>query len=69
MLIELSVNNSGDTDQSLRRLMWVCKVCLCPIKRTLGLYGLNKVNPKSYFGLNRNFCGMHQEDNMKIQIC
>ena len=24
----------------LRRLIWFCTVCLCPIKRTLGLYGL-----------------------------
>ena len=23
----------------LRRLIWVCTVCLCPIKRTLGLCG------------------------------
>ena len=25
----------------LRRLFWVCTVCLSPTKRTLGLYGLN----------------------------
>ena len=25
----------------LRHLVWVCTVCLCPTKRTLGLYGLN----------------------------
>ena len=25
----------------LWRLIWVCTVCLCPTKRTLGLYGLN----------------------------
>ena len=24
----------------LRRLIWVCTVCRCPTKRTLGLYGL-----------------------------
>ena len=24
----------------LRRLIWVCTVCLCPTKRTLGIYGL-----------------------------
>ena len=24
----------------LRRLIWVCTVCLCPTKRTLRLYGL-----------------------------
>ena len=24
----------------LWRLIWVCTVCLCPTKRTLGLYGL-----------------------------
>ena len=24
----------------LRRLIWFCTVCLCPTKRTLGLYGL-----------------------------
>ena len=23
----------------LRRLIWVCTVCLCPTKKTLGLYG------------------------------
>ena len=22
-------------------LIWVCSLCLCPIKRMLGLYGLN----------------------------
>ena len=32
---------------SLRRLIWVCPVCLCPTKRTLGLYGL-----KSLFKIN-----------------
>ena len=26
----------------LRRLIWVCTVCLCPTKRTLVLYGLKK---------------------------
>ena len=25
----------------LRHLIWVCSVCLCPTKRTLGLYGLS----------------------------
>ena len=25
----------------LRRLVWIYTVCLCPTKRTLGLYGLN----------------------------
>ena len=25
----------------IRRLIWVCTVCICPTKRTLGLYGLN----------------------------
>ena len=24
----------------LRRLIWVCTVCICPTKRTIGLYGL-----------------------------
>ena len=24
----------------LWRLIWICAVCLCPTKRTLGLYGL-----------------------------
>ena len=35
--------NSGDPDQtphSVWRLIWVCTVCLCPTKRTLGTYGL-----------------------------
>ena len=27
-------------EASVRRLIWVCTICLCPIKRTLGLYGL-----------------------------
>ena len=27
----------------LRRLIWVCTVCPCPTKRTLGLYGLKTV--------------------------
>ena len=26
----------------LRHLIWVCTVCLCPIKRTPGLYGLKQ---------------------------
>ena len=25
----------------LWRLIWICTVCLCPTKRTLGLYGLS----------------------------
>ena len=29
-----------------RRLIWVWTVCLCPTKRTLGLYGLNAHSPK-----------------------
>ena len=28
----------------LRRLVWVCTICLCPTKRTLGLYGLRMTN-------------------------
>ena len=28
----------------LRRLIWVCIVCLCPKNGTLGLYGLNKTH-------------------------
>ena len=28
----------------MRRLMWICAVCLCTTKRTLGLYGLNNAN-------------------------
>ena len=27
-----------------RRLIWVCTVCLCPTKRTLGLYGLKRLD-------------------------
>ena len=27
--------------RALRRLIWICTVCLCPPKRALGLYGLN----------------------------
>ena len=26
-----------------QRVIWFCTVCLCPTKRTLGLYGLNKI--------------------------
>ena len=35
--------NSGDPDQTTHsgRLIWVCTICLCPTKRTLGIYGLN----------------------------
>ena len=29
----------------LRRLVWVCTVCLCPTKRTLGLNGLSRMLP------------------------
>ena len=28
--------------RDLRRLIWVCTVCLCPKDRTLGLYGLSE---------------------------
>ena len=28
----------------MRRLIWVCTVCLCPTKRSLGLYGLSTKN-------------------------
>ena len=28
----------------LRHLIWVCAVCLCPTKRTIGLYGLKLKN-------------------------
>ena len=31
-----------DTWNILRRLIWVSNVCLCPTKRMLGLYGLNR---------------------------
>ena len=31
----------------LRRLIWVCTICLCPTKRTLGIYGL-KCNKFAY---------------------
>ena len=27
----------------LGHLIWACTVCICPIKRMLGLYGLNKI--------------------------
>ena len=27
----------------LRRLIWVCTICLCPRKRTLCIYGLNAI--------------------------
>ena len=27
----------------MRRLVWVCTVCLCPTKRALGLYGLTHI--------------------------
>ena len=29
----------------LRHLIWICTVCLCPTKRTLGLYGLRGTLP------------------------
>ena len=39
----------------LRRLIWVCTVCLCSTKRTLGLNGLRKIVFHSmYFTL---YCG------------
>ena len=28
----------------IRRLIWVCTVCPCPTKRTLGLYGLHVIS-------------------------
>ena len=31
----------------LRRPVWVCTVCLCPTKRTLGLYGLSLASLKT----------------------
>ena len=36
----------------VRRLIWVCAVCLCPTKRTLGLYGLNMGNWIIFRGRN-----------------
>ena len=27
--------------QFLMRLIWLCTVCLCPTKKTLGVYGLS----------------------------
>ena len=32
--------NSGDPDQT-PHLIWVCTVCICPTKRSPGLYGLS----------------------------
>ena len=32
------------SDAVLRRLIWVCIICICPIKRTLRLYGLRRVD-------------------------
>ena len=29
------------------RMIWGCAVCMCPTKRTLGLYGLNRFKPSS----------------------
>ena len=47
MLKETSVSKQWRTAvirrRVLRRLVWFCTVCRCPIKRTLGLYGF-KVN-------------------------
>ena len=34
----------------LRRLIWVCTVCLCPTKRTLGLYGISTLPLKKTYG-------------------
>ena len=34
----------------LWHLIWVCTVCLCPIKRTLGLYGLRAILGKVSLG-------------------
>ena len=39
----------------LWRLIWVCTVCLCPTKRTLGLYGL-KTN---YAGGKKLICNWY----------
>ena len=39
----------------LRHLIWVCTVCLCPTKWTLGLYGLSSCGPdKNYRHQNEN---------------
>ena len=32
--------------QAVETLIWVCTVCLCPTKRTLGLYWLNRIKTK-----------------------
>ena len=55
----------------LRRLIWVCNVCLCPTKKTLGLYGLTTLffqpkgqsplydsveDPNCFKHFNRTFC-------------
>ena len=36
-----SKRNSPRCDAVLRHHIWVCSVCLCPIKRTPGVYGSN----------------------------
>ena len=35
-----SIFSMQTVETLLRRLVWVCNVCLCPTKRMLGLYGL-----------------------------
>ena len=41
----------------LWRLIWVCTVCLCPTKRTLGLYVLIQASLKFYFLISQpNIC-------------
>ena len=44
----------------LWHLIWVCTVCLCPTKRMLGLYGLNKILGHKivyiFLSVNLNIC-------------
>ena len=39
----------------LRRLVWVCTVCLCPTNRTLGLYGLRNSPGNARLNIRLNF--------------
>ena len=42
--------------QWMRRLIWVCTVCLCPTKRTLGLNGL--IKDERWFAPVPEVCGI-----------
>ena len=45
----------------MRRLFWACAVCICPTKRTLGIYGLTYVGALHPYFLFAFLCSRNQK--------